>query len=82
MDFLLKQEQIVVEAKKTRQGLKDKEVGEQLIVDINRYQTHQDCQILICFVYDPEGLIANPRGIENDLNGKHNRLEVKVIVAQ
>ncbi len=82
MDFLLKQEQIVVEAKKTRQGLMAKEVGEQLIVDIKRYQAHPDCQMLICFVYDPEGLIANPRGIENDLNGKHNGLEVKVIVAQ
>jgi len=81
VDFLLKQEQIVIEAKKTRQGLSAKEVGEQLIVDIKRYQAHPDCQMLLCFVYDPEGSIANPRGIENDLNGHHNALEVKVIIA-
>lgn len=81
VDFLLKQEQVVVEAKKTRKGLGDREVGEQLIIDIKRYQTHPDCQTLVCFVYDPEGRITNPRGIENDLNGHHDRLEVKAIIA-
>lgn len=81
VDFLLKQEQIVIEAKKTRKGLGAKQIGEQLIVDIQRYQSHPDCRTLICFVYDPEGRIANPRGIENDLNGEHNGLEVEVIIA-
>lgn len=32
-------------------------------------------------LYDPEGRIANPRGIENDLNGEHNNIDVKVIIA-
>jgi hypothetical protein len=81
VDFLLKQEQVVVEVKKTRKGLDAREVGEQLIIDIKRYQAHQDCQTLICFVYDPEERIANPRGIENDLNGHHGGLKVRVIIA-
>ncbi len=81
VDFLLKQEQIVVEAKKTRKGLGAKQIGEQLIIDIQRYQSHPDCRTLICFVYDPEGRIANPRGIENDLNGQKNGLDVKAIIA-
>lgn len=81
MDFLLKQEGIVVEVKKTRRGFEAKRVGGQLIIDIQRYQSHPDCQTLICFVYDPEGQIANPRGLENDLSGEHNGLEVRVIVA-
>jgi hypothetical protein len=81
MDFLLKKEKIVVEAKKTRNGLSAREVGEQLIVDIEKYQRHQDCKTLICFVYDPEGLIANPRGIENDLNGDRQDICVRVIIA-
>lgn len=67
MDFLLKDERIVVEVKKTRNRLTDKEIGEQLIVDIAKYQQHPDCDTLVCFVYDPEGRIANPRGLENDL---------------
>lgn len=80
-DFLLKQEQIVVEIKKTRKDLGAKQIGEQLIIDIKRYKSHPDCKALICFVYDPEGRITNPRGIENDLNGEHERVDVKVIIA-
>ena len=81
MDFLLKQEQTVIEVKKTRNSLRAKEIGEQLIIDIQRYRSHPDCQTLICFVYDPEGRIANPRGIENDLSGNREDLTVKVIIA-
>lgn len=81
MDFLLKQEQIIIETKRTRQTLKAREVGEQLIIDIQKYQTHPDCKTLICFVYDPEGYIANPKGIENDLNRTESGIEVRVIIA-
>ncbi|WP_218080497.1 PD-(D/E)XK nuclease domain-containing protein [Anthocerotibacter panamensis] len=80
IDFLLKQEKIVIEVKKTRERLLAKEVGEQLIIDIGRYKAHPDCQTLICFVYDPEGLIANPHGIENDLSGDRDSLNVKVFI--
>jgi hypothetical protein len=80
MDFLLKQERIVVEIKKTRQGLDAKELGSQLIEDIARYQAHPDCDILLCFVYDPEGRISNPRGIENDLRRTEGNLLVDLII--
>jgi hypothetical protein len=79
MDLLLKQEKIVVELKKSRKGLGAKEVGTQLIEDIARYQAHPDCKSLVCFVYDPEGLVANPRGIENDLS-RTDPLLVKVLI--
>jgi hypothetical protein len=81
MDFLLKLEQVVIEVKKTRTNLGAKELGDQLIIDIGRYQFHPDCRVLVCFAYDPEGRIANPRGIENDLTGDKNGLRVKVIIA-
>ena len=81
MDFLIKDHQIVVEIKKARQGLADKEVGEQLIVDIARYRTHADCRKLVCFVYDPEEHISNPAGLERDLSCREESLEVVVIVA-
>lgn len=80
MDFLLQNEQIVVELKKTRSGLGAKEVGNQLIEDIGRYQVHQDCQILLCFIYDPDGRITNPRGIENDLGRSNEDMHVQVII--
>jgi len=71
MDFLLKQCKTVVEVKKTRQGLSDKELGDQLIDDVERYKSHPDCNRLFCFVYDPEGRIDNPEGLMNDLNHRH-----------
>jgi len=82
MDFLLKQEQIVIEVKMTRSGLGRKEVGDQLLIDMQRYQNaHKDCKALICFVYDPEHRISNPRGLENDLSGQKSGIKVQVIIA-
>lgn len=80
VDFLLKKEKIIIEIKKTRQGLTTKEVGEQLIIDSLRYQAHPDCNTLVCFVYDPEGRLANPRGIENDLTKQINDVPITVFV--
>ncbi len=80
MDFLLKNEKLVVELKMTREGLGGKEIGDQLIQDIERYKNHPDCKTLVCFVYDPDSVIYNPRGLENDLNREDNNLKVTVFV--
>jgi len=80
VDFLLKQEQIIIELKKTRKSLTEKVVGEELIIDTQRYSAHPDCKNLICFVYDPDALIKNPRGLENDLTKMIDGLNVKVII--
>lgn len=81
MDFLLKKEKIVVEIKKTRKGLGSKEVGDQLLIDIARYREHSDCKTLFCFVYDPDGKISNPEGIERDLTREINGMSVQVFIA-
>ncbi len=80
IDFLLKREQIVVEAKMTRKGLNQKEVVNQLSIDIERYRSHPDCKTLICFVYDPLGLCKNPVALEDDLRGVRGSLKVSVHV--
>lgn len=80
VDFLLKPERIVVEIKKTRKGLGAKEVGSQLIEDIHRYSSHPDCDALVCFVYDPDGRVANPRGLESDLNKDTDELVVQTYI--
>ncbi len=81
-DFLLKSEQIVIEVKKTRKGLSDRQVGEQLIIDIDRYKSHPDCKCLLCFVYDPEERIVNPKGLENDLTKVTDGLNVITKITQ
>ena len=80
VDFLLKQERIIVELKKTRKGLSAKEVANQLIEDIHRYKSHPDCDALICFIYDPDGRITNPRGLETDLNKNTEELIVHIFI--
>ncbi len=78
MDFLLSEDSIVLEAKMTRKGLGNREVSDQLLVDIARYKNHPNCKLLFCFVYDPKKIIVNPRGLEKDLTKTSNDLAVKV----
>jgi hypothetical protein len=81
VDFLLKQEQIIIEVKKTRPSLRVADLGAELLVDIARYSRHPDCMTLVCFIYDPEGRIGNPVGLERDLESHEGTLKVRVIVA-
>jgi hypothetical protein len=80
IDFILSREKIAIELKFTRKNLTDKEIGEQLIIDIARYSRHPDVDKLYCFVYDPDARIKNPHGIENDLTKTHDDLEVFVFI--
>lgn len=80
MDFILKDHQIVIETKMTRPTLGVKELGDQLILDISRYQNHPDCKRLICFIYDPKGIIKNHASLVTDLSKNHSGLEVQVII--
>ena len=63
MDFLILPYGIVVETKMTRENLKDRQIGEELLVDFARYQKHNHCSSLICFIYDPENHISNAAGL-------------------
>jgi len=82
MDFLLKREKVVLETKKTRDTLsRDSHVGNELIIDIERYAQYPDCQTLICFVYDPDNLLDNPKGLEQDLSGIRENINVIVVVS-
>jgi hypothetical protein len=80
MDFLLHEEQIVVEAKRSRNSMTTRTVGDELLADIGRYGAHPRCRTLICFVYDPEHRLENPRALENDLSGARDGLDVRVLV--
>jgi len=80
-DFLLKGYNIVVEAKKTRQGLGDRKLGDELLQDHARYGAMQDCKHLICFVYDPEERIRNVAGLRKDLEGCASPPKLELIVA-
>lgn len=82
MDFLLPEIESVVETKMTRPTLTANRVGEELIIDVAKYGKHPSCRLLFCFVYDPGGYIANPRGLESDLNTLPAEIQVRVLIAQ
>ncbi len=80
-DLLLKPERVVIESKMTRQGLGQRELVEQLIVDKAQYRRHPDCGTLVCFAYDPGRRLPNPAAIERDLSGNDGRLNTIVVVS-
>lgn len=67
--------------KKARPKLGDKELGAQLIEDIARYRSSEECKVLVCFVYDPDSRIRNPSGIANDLAKSTEKLKFELIVS-
>ena len=67
IDFLLRDEKIVLEIKMTREGLGLKEIRSQLIEDMFSYRTHTDYKVFVAFVYDPTRKIENPEGVKKDL---------------
>ena len=81
MDFLLKKEKIVVEAKRMRPGLTQIKVATELAEDRELYQAHPDCQTLVCFVYDPDGVCNNPAALENDVQSDRDGFRVILIVS-
>lgn len=78
-DFYLPQYDTFIETKMTRKSLRDKDIGEQLSIDIARYR--DSCKKLICLVYDKDGLLSNPHGLISDLEKlSSDGMKVKVYV--
>jgi hypothetical protein len=78
IDFVLPEYGIAVEVKAARESLTEGRLGEELIVDSQRYQARGGVRHLVCLAFDPEGLLRNPRGLERDLSGVRGELAVTV----
>jgi hypothetical protein len=79
--FLLNDGRLAVVVKKTRPGLNAKDLTDQLQIDAERYRPQGRCTTLICFIYDPEGRIGNPRGLETSLTSVSDAFIIDVLVA-
>lgn len=78
IDFIVKVHGIAIEVKKAGVRLADRELGEQLAVDIARYEAHPDCKTLLFFIYDPDHCVRNPHSLE-ELN-RDQPIKVRVFV--
>ena len=79
--FLLNDNQLAVLVKKTRNGLTAKDLTEQLRIDTERYFTKSRCTSLLCFIYDPDGRIGNPKALETTLSTVNGSLTIGVLIA-
>jgi hypothetical protein len=79
--FLLDHDHLAIVVKKTRTGLNRKDLLEQIRADVERYRSRGRCTHLLCFVYDPDGRIGNPRGFESELSSTSQHFTVDVVVA-
>ncbi|HKY70657.1 MAG TPA: hypothetical protein VJL88_01955 [Nitrospira sp.] len=79
--FLLDHDRLAIIVKKTRTGLSHKDLADQVRIDVERYRARGRCTQMLCFVYDPEGRIGNPRGLESELTTISDHFTVDVIVA-
>src|ERR1022692_3679274 len=70
MDFLLPKHKVVLELKFVRDRTHAKKIGDELIVDIDHYQRHPDCNHLWCVVFDQGHLLPNVEGLKTDLEGQ------------
>ena len=79
--LLLNQDRLAIVVKKTRSGLSTKDLTDQVRTDSERYRSRGRCTNLFCFIYDPEGRIGNPRGLESELASTSEHFTVDVLVA-
>ena len=80
MDFLLPSHELVIETKCVRDRVHAKAVGDELVLDIAHYASHEACKKLWCVVYDPTHYLTNPEGLKKDLEGVHKRANRAVAV--
>ncbi|MFZ1503042.1 MAG: hypothetical protein WAS50_07820 [Nitrospira sp.] len=79
--YLLDWDQTVVVVKQTRSGLTTRDIAEQISADKAHFSSRPNGTSLVCFIYDPDGRVGNPRGLEADLSTVSDTYKVEVIVA-
>jgi REase_DpnII-MboI len=81
-DFLLPEFGTAIELKHSRPTMSQKDLGDQLVIDIENYKQHPSVRIIVCLVIDYDGYILNPTGIERDVTYVKDKYSVitKILV--
>lgn len=80
-DFWIPQENTIIECKYIKPDLTREKLKGQIDKDSRDYQTRKDWKTIIFFIYDPQRLLAHPRGFENDFNSlKIGSATIKVFI--
>ena len=80
-DFLLAPEQAAVTAKLVRPGGPGPRPDDQLREDAEYYCGRPGCRVLYALVYDPEGLLHEPRLLETAWSNREAACEVRCVIS-
>ena len=69
----------MIESKITKEKHNEKEIGDELILDIERYKNHRDCRMLLFFIYDKNSVIENRQGFVKDIESNPS-IKIRVLI--
>jgi hypothetical protein len=80
-DFLLDRGALAVTVKCVRAAGDEPRLAAELAQDAAYYQARPTCRTLVCFLYDPEGRLPDPRRLEAAWSRQHDDLDVRCVSA-
>jgi hypothetical protein len=80
MDFLLPAHRLVLELKFVRDRTHGRKVGDELIVDIEHYRRHPECDALWCVIYHAMVMPHSTVDLEGTRSMADGKVEVRVLV--
>jgi hypothetical protein len=81
VDFWLRDQGILIEAKMLRASLSQRQLVDELVVDHQRYSKISGCHSLLCFVYDPQNKIRDPKNVVKELGLVTGDPQIQVFVS-
>jgi hypothetical protein len=79
-DLVVGPGKIALTAKYARPGLREPQLVDQCKEDVAYFRQRGGCRWLVCFVYDPEGMLRDPGSLESMMAGLTEDLHVLCII--
>jgi hypothetical protein len=79
-DFLVHSGAVALTAKRVRPSTEERRLAAQLEEDAAYHARRPECRTLVCFLYDPEGLLTDPRRLEAVWSRPHADLSVRCVI--
>jgi hypothetical protein len=80
-DFLLAPQRIAVNIKYVRPPLTESQLAEELRTDVAYWRGQGNCNLLMCLIYDPEGMLRDHAALEAAWSAAEAGWEVRCVIA-
>ena len=81
VDFWLRDHGMLIEAKMLRASSSQRQLVDELVVDHQRYSKMTGCHSLLCFVYDPQNKLRDPKNVVRELEHIRGDPQIQVYVS-